>query len=288
MIFTLFLKIIMMLSAGPEIPVLSYSTAVIRPIYEAKYPEISANKAVVFSPTDRAFFFQKNSREVQAIASISKLMTALVFLDHNPSWDESYIISSDDKIEGGRLNLFPGDEVTISDLFKTSLIASDNGATIALVHASGLDENEFVVKMNEKASKLGLTNTFFTDPIGLSDKNVSSAREIAILAQEALSRPEIKEAVSLAEYSYLTVSGREKKIESTDHLLFAPENKGLKSLGGKTGYTDEAGYCFVGKFLDEKGKEFISVVLDSQDKNSRFIESRDLVISVLKNYEISR
>ena len=288
MIFSFIINLIITLSSGPEIPVLSYSAPIIKPVANVSYPEISADKAVVFSPSDRSFFFKKNADKPQAIASITKLMTALVFIDNNPGWDTTYIIDESDKIEGGKLSLFSGDEVTVDDLFKTSLVASDNGATIALVHASGLSEKDFVLKMNEKARTLGLTNTSFADPIGLSDKNLSSAREIAILAQAALSIPEIRNTVVLAEYSYTTISGREKNIESTDYLLFVDENKGLKAAGGKTGYTDEAGYCFVGKFFDKSGKEFISVVLDSENKNSRFKESRDLVISVLENYEINR
>lgn len=288
MIFSFIINLIITLSSGPEIPVLSYSAPLIKPVENISYPEISADKAAVFSPSDRSFFFKKNADKPQAIASITKLMTALVFLDNNPGWDTTYVIDESDKIEGGKLNLFSGDEVKIHDLFKTSLVASDNGATIALVHASGLSEKDFILKMNEKAKALGLTNTSFADPIGLSDKNLSSASEIAILAQAALSYPEIKDAVALAEYSYTTISGREKNIESTDHLLFVDENKGVKAAGGKTGYTDEAGYCFVGKFFDKNGKEFISVVLDSENKNSRFKESRDLVISVLENYEINR
>lgn len=288
MIFAFLLKIIILLSSGPEIPVLSYSAPIIRPVENAVYPEISADKAAVFSPSDRSFFFQKDSSSTQPIASITKLMTALVFLDTNPVWDNIYTVTEKDKIVGGRLNLFSGDQVYIDDLFKTSLIASDNGATIALVHASGLSEEDFVSKMNAKALALGLYSTSFADPIGLSDQNVSSAREIALLAQAALDHSAIRDTVNLAEYTYETLGGRLKKIESTDHLLFVNDSNGLEAIGGKTGYTDEAGYCFVGKFFNKEGKEFISVVLGSKDKNSRFQESRDLVLSVLKNYEISR
>lgn len=275
----------MILSSGPDIPVLSYSADIIKPIENASYPELSASKAAVFSPSERNFFFEKDSENPQAIASITKLMTALVFLDSKPDWNKTYVISSRDMISGGRLNLFPGDEILLSDLFKTSLIASDNGATIALVYASGLSEEDFVFLMNKKAQDMGLAKTAFVDPIGLGRGNISTAREVALLAQEALSRPEIKDSVLLSKYSYETLGGREKNIESTDYLLFAEEPQKLKAAGGKTGYTDEAGYCFVGKFIDENGKEFIASVLNSRDKNSRFKESRDLVLSVLKNYE---
>lgn len=249
-------------------------------------PEINilADKGAVLSNSDRVFFFDKKSNEVQPIASITKLMTALVFLDNNPGWDTTYTITGDDNVEGGKLNLFPGEEIKLKDIFKTSLIASDNGATLALVHASGLSEQEFIEKMNEKAGELSLTKTKFIDPVGLSDNNVSSAREVAMLAKEALSKEEISETTESKGYQFTTVNGREKIIESTDYLLFDSEKNSFTVLGGKTGYTDEAGYCFVGRFKDVSGREVISVILNSAGKNERFKESKSLVNWVFNNY----
>lgn len=243
-----------------------------------------ADKGAVLSADGRTFFYQKNSEITQPIASITKLMTALVFLDNNPGWETSYTIDADDKVEGGILNLFPGEEVKIKDLFYTSLIASDNGATLALVHASGLEEEEFVKKMNEKTLALGLRKTSFVDPVGLSDNNVSNAREVALLAKEALAQPEIKQATRSKEYRFKTLQGKTKVIESTDYLLFDSENNAFEVLGGKTGYTDRAGYCFVGRFADEFGREIISVVLQGVGKNERFKETKSLVNWVFKNY----
>jgi D-alanyl-D-alanine carboxypeptidase len=165
------------------------------------------------------------------------------------------------------------------------LIASDNGATLALVHASGLSEKDFVQKMNEKALILGLKKTSFVDPIGLDDNNVSSAREVAQLAKAALNVPEISAATETKDYKFTTVGGREKLIESTDYLLFDSVENPFVIMGGKTGYTDTAGYCFVGRFKDPSGREVISVILNSSGKNERFRESKDLVNWVFKNYE---
>ncbi len=245
---------------------------------------INADKIAVLSANDRIFFYTKNADVPQPIASITKLMTALVFLENNPGWDTTYKINSSDQVEGGILNLFPGDEIKIKDIFKTSLIASDNGATLALVHATNLSETEFIKKMNEKAEQLGLANTNFIDAVGLSDKNVSSAREVAQLAKVALAQNEIREATETKDYEFLTISGREKKVESTDYLLFDSAVNNFQVLGGKTGYTDQAGYCFVGLFKDENGREIISVVLNSRGKNDRFKESKTLVNWVFSNY----
>jgi D-alanyl-D-alanine carboxypeptidase len=250
-------------------------------------PEINvlADKSAVLSGDDRVFLFDKKSDEVQPIASISKLMTALVFLDNNPGWDTTYTITDADKIAGGKLNLFSGEEIKLRDIFKTSLIASDNGATMALVHASGLSEKEFIQKMNDKAAHLRLTKTKFIDATGLSDENVSTAREVALLAKEALSHPEITETTESKNYHFTTVDGRKKDIESTDYLLFDSEKNSFQVVGGKTGYTDKAGYCFVGRFKDAGGREIISVVLNSAGKNDRFKESKNLVNWVFGNYQ---
>ncbi|MFZ4631826.1 MAG: D-alanyl-D-alanine carboxypeptidase family protein [Patescibacteria group bacterium] len=246
---------------------------------------LSADKGAVLSVNDRVFFYSKNSDLVQPIASISKLMTALVFLENNPGWETNYTITDKDSVEGGRLNLFIGEELKIKDIFKTSLIASDNGATLALVHSSGLSEDDFIKKMNEKAFALGLKKTSFVDTVGLSDNNISSAKEVALLAKEALSKKEIREATETKEYNFKTLNGREKKIESTDNLLFDSEKNNFSVLGGKTGYTDKAGYCFVGRFKDGNGREIISVVLNSSGKNERFKESKSLVNWVFNNYD---
>ncbi len=249
-------------------------------------PDLSvmADKGAVLSASDRVFFYCKNADEVQPIASITKLMTALVFLENNPGWDTTYTIASADQVPGGILNLFPGEEVKIKDIFKTSLIASDNGATLALVHATGISEEEFVKRMNAKVLKLGLSKTKFIDAIGLSDQNVSTAREVALLAKAALAQDEIRKATESKEYVFTTLNGKEKKIESTDYLLFDSAKNSFQVMGGKTGYTDKAGYCFVGRFKDESGREVISVVLNSSGKNERFKESKSLVNWVFNNY----
>ncbi len=282
----LFLKIILVLILSRDNSgiLMDDSIKIVKRNLDAPEINLPAEKAVVLAGDDRISFFDKRADEVQPIASITKLMTALVFLENNPGWETTYMIGRDDLIEGGKLNLFRGEEIKLKDIFKTSLIASDNGATIALVHASGLSEEEFVKKMNEKALALGLTNTNFRDPIGLSDDNVSTAREVALLAKEALVRPEIIEATESKDYQFTTLDGREKMIESTDYLLFDSEDNQFQVLGGKTGYTDKAGYCYVGRFEDLSGREIISVVLNSAGKNDRFRESKSLVKWVFDNY----
>lgn len=249
-------------------------------------PEFSltASSGAVLLVKNNTFLYEKNATDKQPIASLTKLMTALVFLDHNPGFSTEYVIKSSDNIAGGKNNLFTGDTVKLQDLFNTSLVASDNGATLALARSTGLSDEEFVKAMNDKASKLGLFNTSFTEPTGLSDKNVSTAKEVARLAKEALGHEEIKKATVIKEYQFTTREGREKKISSTDYLLYSDSNPNISLLGGKTGYTESAGYCFVGKFADNRQDEVISVVLNSSGKNDRFLETKSLVDWVFTNF----
>jgi D-alanyl-D-alanine carboxypeptidase len=245
---------------------------------------VMADKAAVLSEDGRYLLFNKNADKKQPIASITKLMTALVFTDTKPDWNATYKITAADNVEGGKLNLFTGDTLNLKDLFLTSLIASDNGATIALVHATGLSEEDFVKKMNEKAKVLGLSNTSFTEPVGLSENDVSTAREVALLAKAALENADISGAVKMSEYRFQTLEGRDKFIESTDYLLFDSGTNEFQALGGKTGYTERAGYCFVGRFQGPGGEDLIAAVLNSPGKNDRFKESKKIINWVFDHY----
>ena len=246
--------------------------------------DLAASSSAVLLVKNNTFLFEKNSTVKQPIASLTKLMTALVFLDNNPGLEKEYIISQNDNVVGGKNNLFIGDTIKVKDLWHTSLVASDNVATMALAHSTGLSDLEFIQAMNSKASKLGLFNTSFAEPTGLSDKNISTARDIARLAKEALSHDEIKKSTIQKEYNFTTKEGREKKISSTDYLLFSESETKINLLGGKTGYTESAGYCFVGKFTDPRQDEIITVILNSNGKNDRFLETKILVDWVFTNF----
>lgn len=255
-----------------------------RKLPEAQNFEITA-KSVVAVSSDDYLLFAYRPDEITPIASLTKLMTVLVFLEHSPGWDSVYEIKREDRREGGKIYLFFGEKVTIKDLFYLSLVASDNTATIALVRSSGLSEEEFVQKMNEKAVRLGLSKTKFSDPVGLSDNNVSTAREIASLVKSSLSYQEIRRATTIQAYEFKTLAGKRKKVLTTDYLLNNFSSNGLEIVGGKTGYTDLAGYCFAGEFIDESSKEIITVILGGRSSEERFQKTKELAEWVYNSYE---
>lgn len=237
----------------------------------------SASSALVLDEKTGAVLWDKDGDERRAIASITKLFTALVFLDFNPGWDKVYQMKNTDRREGGKVYLWSGEKIHVKDLFYLSLVASGNSETMALVNSTGLGEDLFVKKMNEKAKQLGLSNTVFIDPVGLNDGNVSTAREVAKFASEALKKEEIVRAVASGKYRCQTKAGRQVAVNSTDELLGDKINPGLDLHGGKTGYNEKAGYCFVGKFSNASDQQLISVVLGESTKSSRFAETMDLV-----------
>lgn len=257
-----------------------------KPILLASSTELqlaATSSAAIDCKTGKTLYDKAMSQK-WPMASITKLMTALVFLDYNPGWDTVFEIKNEDRREGGRIYLFSGEKVKTKDLFYFMLVGSDNTAAAALVRLIGLSETEFVSEMNKKAEILKLKNTHFEDITGLNSNNVSTAREIADLAKAALANEEIGKATLTNAYDFTTEDGRKKHIDTTDYLLDNFPQNGLKILGGKTGFIDASGYCFVGKFIDHGGHEFITVVLGTDSKNARFHETKKLAEWVYESY----
>ncbi|MEK7557258.1 MAG: serine hydrolase, partial [Patescibacteria group bacterium] len=156
-----------------------------------------AGSALVWNTETDAIQFEQNGFERRPIASITKLVTAMVALDHGIPWEEAATIELEEYVQGGRLLLHPGETVSVRDLFHASLVASANNATLAYVRALKISEEEFVREMNRKAVSLGLEQTEFTDVTGLDVGNISTAYEVARLAEAAFTYPEIAAASSL-------------------------------------------------------------------------------------------
>lgn len=207
-------------------------------------PVLEAASAVVWDTEKQEIVWQQNAFERRPAASLTKLMTAMVALDHGIPWEQSATINLDEYGPGGNLLLHAGEAVTMRNLFTASLLGSANNATRAYVRALGMSEEEFVRRMNRKAIVLGLEQTYFTDVTGLKATNVSTAYEIARLAEAAFrDYPDIAKATAQAEYSFAVIgSGREHTIKNTNRLV---TDHLLTVTGSKTGYLDEAKYCLV-------------------------------------------
>lgn len=250
---------------------------------ELKTEDFTAQNGVILDCDNDDLSFARRPDRPWPIASITKLFTVYTFLDYNPGWEQIYEIKAEDRREGGKIYLFTGDKVTVKDLFYFSLVGSDNTATAALVAATGLSEEKFVEKMNDKIKESGLKNTRLVEPVGLKDGNISTAREVAMFAKIALAKDEIKKASLTKKYEFFTKQGRKKSITNTDDLLNIYPDQGVEILGGKTGYINSSGYCLVGSFKNNQGKSIITVILGADSDNGRFSLTKKLVDLFYKN-----
>lgn len=246
----------------------------------------SAVSALVVDAKSGDILFSKNNDATRSIGSITKLMTALVFLEGSPDLEQPAQIESSDVRSGGKLYLPIGDAVTAGDLLHTSLIGSDNSATMSLVRLSGMSEGDFVARMNEKAADIGMQATTFADPTGLSADNRSTAPDIVALLRAALANDVIRNATELANVTIAGASGRSYAIESTNDLLNSYlQRPPYHIIGGKTGFLPEAGYCLGVQVQKDGGKDIYVVVLGSETLDGRFRDVKALAGWTYETYE---
>ncbi|MBT5808235.1 D-alanyl-D-alanine carboxypeptidase [Candidatus Uhrbacteria bacterium] len=239
----------------------------------------SAQSAIVVDRASGEVLFEKNISSPRSIGSITKLMTAYVFLKTNPDLGASAAITGADYRAGGRLNISLNDQVTVGDLLTASLVSSDNSATAALVRLSGLSLGDFVARMNETAALMGMQSTTFADETGLSSKNRSVVMDIAIMLDQMRDNKIIREVTQVSSTSILGSSGREYHIGSTDELLETFVNSDpYKILIAKTGFLPEAGYCLGTVFSYDDGQELLVVVLGAETKKGRFQDVKSLAV----------
>ncbi|MFC1721579.1 D-alanyl-D-alanine carboxypeptidase family protein [Patescibacteria group bacterium] len=228
---------------------------------DSEFPGLSSAAAVAIDAKTGTVLYQKNANDQRSIASLTKLMTAQVFLDNNPGWEKQVMIMASDNVGGASIDLRAGEIITVKDLFWTMLVGSKNNAVKALVRSTGFSEVDFVAQMNKQAAAWGLTQTGFTEPTGLSADNVSSARDYARLSQRVLQRPEVMQASASANYTVQTLNtNRVIGVRNTNRLT---EGSRYYISGGKTGFTYEAGYCLMTRFRPNTSSsaEIITVLL---------------------------
>jgi D-alanyl-D-alanine endopeptidase (penicillin-binding protein 7) len=210
---------------------------------------------------------QKQAEAVLPIASITKLMTAMVVLDAHLDLQESITITAQDvdTLRHSRSRLPVGMRLTREEALLLALMASENRAAYALgrTYPGGLDA--FVAAMNAKAQSLGLTKTSFKDAAGLSSSNVSSARDLARMVNAAYQYPLIREFTT-REKATIHTGRRILAFRNTNRLIRSPRWQiGLS----KTGFTDEAGRCLVMQ-AQVAQRPVLIVLLDAQGKLTRF------------------
>lgn len=210
--------------------------------------------------------FEKNAASVVPIASITKLMTAIVVLDAEQDLRETLSVSDEDidTIRGSRSRLHVGAELSREEMLRLALMSSENRAASALSRHYPSGEHGFVAAMNRKAQALGLGDTRFRDPTGLNAGNVSSARDLVKLVAAASHYPLIREMSTTPEYT-VELGGRPKSFHNTNALVSNPSWE----IGvSKTGFINESGKCLVMQVW-LNSKPTIIVLLDSSGRLTR-------------------
>lgn len=244
-------------------------------------PVINAKSAIVIDAKSGLPLWQKNPNLILPIASLSKLMTALVLLDLELDWEREVELNwIHNSYEGARLSLPSGSIVSLENLFRAMLVGSANNATMALVSATELGENVFVKKMNEKAIELGLENTHFEEPTGLSQINVSTVIDYVKVLQTAFNNERIRNISTQKQHQMETQRGNMIFIKNSNKLV---KNDSLDILGSKTGFTYEAGYC-LGLMVENDQEQIISLTLLSESDVDRQADSINIANWAFDNY----
>ncbi|MDQ5938831.1 MAG: hypothetical protein QG642_521 [Patescibacteria group bacterium] len=243
--------------------------------------KITAQAAAVMDKNTGLVLWQKNADQVRSLASITKLMTVLVFLDHNPGWDKVITMEQQDETSEMQPNILRGELVTVRDLFNVTLVASDNNAARALARSTGLTAEAFAQEMNKKALELKMSQSHFVEPTGLDAANQATALDVLKMGQVAFAKSEIQKAVIQKNYTLITQAGRNQKVLSTNNLL----KSYLDVRAGKTGYIEAAGYCLLVEVANETNQEILTVVLGSSAHENRFQDAKILSGWVFENYQ---
>jgi D-alanyl-D-alanine endopeptidase (penicillin-binding protein 7) len=234
-------------------------------------PDVHSSSAVVIDVATGDELYGKAADEVRPIASTTKIFVAMVVRAHDldlDGWTEITRTDASYARGGARTRLDIGETFRNKDLLRAMLMASDNRAPTALGRAVGLDPDELVAAMNRLAKQQGLAHTHFTDPSGLRG-NVSTAREMALALHAALADDVLREIMGDAEQDVVSRDG-----SATIH--YGTTNQALRAhrwdvIGGKTGYTDAAGYCFVTAARFD-GKVVVAAFFGADGKLTRFAD----------------
>ncbi len=248
------------------VPALAHSTGDLQ-----VQPQLRSSAFLVFDETSSAVLFSRHAEVPTPIASITKLMTALVVLDSAQSLDETLTVTDADREHGrGALSrLAIGAQLSRADLLHLALMSSENRAAHALGRNYPGGVPAFVQAMNSKAALLGMSSAHFVDPSGLSSQNVASPADLVHLVNAAAGHPVIRQYSTDRGHS-VRIGRRLLEYRNTDLLVKSPA---WNIIVQKTGYITEAGRCLVLKTVI-KGRAVVMVLLDSFGKYTRTADAQ--------------
>jgi serine-type D-Ala-D-Ala endopeptidase (penicillin-binding protein 7) len=236
-------------------------------------PDVRAEAAIIYNPENGKVLWESNSTSRRSIASITKVMTAVVFLENSPDLTRDVVVERVDVRNASTTYLRAGYTMTTGDLLHLLLIGSDNAAARVLARVSSYGSEGFIARMNAKAQELGLESTSYADPSGLLADNESSAYDLARLITYVSGDDRIA-GIMRTPYYTVNAGRRQITIHSTNQLVMKGD---VDVQAGKTGFITKAGYCLATLLrLPQGGPEVAVVVLGAKSNPGRFWETRHL------------
>lgn len=242
---------------------------------------LNAKSAVVMNASTGRVLYSKNQNVRRDHASITKIMTGILAIEKNKLSKKVRIMRSAARTPWTYIPISTGNKVTIKNLLYAALLPSSNGAATALGQATSGTTSRFINLMNKKAKELGMNNTNYRNAHGLTQKNhYSSAYDTAVLLSYAMKNNTFKKIVNTSKFTFVNSSARKRcRIENTNRLL----RQGFKGvIGGKTGFTDEAGYCFACAYQGNS-QTYVVVVLGCNQAEKSYTDTKKL-INYIKKY----
>ncbi len=243
-------------------------------------PVLNSRAAIVIDRNSKTILFGKNENEKRKMASTTKIMTAILVIEHS---DLSQLVSVSSKAAGtggSRLGLHTDDKISIENLLYGLLLCSGNDAAVALAETIAGDLPNFAQLMNSKASELGLVSTHFITPHGLdNDEHYTTAYELALIADYALQNDTFRKIVGSQSHT-IVINNYPKNISNTNELLGYLEGV----YGIKTGFTNGANRCLVTS-VKRGNIDIICVVLGADTKKDRTKDSISLINYIYNNFE---
>lgn len=244
---------------------------------QAEKPELFAKAALSYDLSTDTMVISKNIDEKLPIASLTKIMTAIIALESQKETDQITVSKNAATIGEDAMGLSEGEKVSLRDLLYGLFLQSGNDSAEAIADASKFGRDDFVHLMNKKAESLGLSSTHFTNPSGLEGdgKQYSTAHDLLVMTRYAMQKDLIKNIVGTYTYS-IPYTSTHKSFELYNETNLLTTYPGVK--GVKTGYTDEAGLCLI-TYLEYKNHKVIAVLLNSPDRRDEMIKILDYTLS---------
>jgi len=242
--------------------------------------EINSPSILVADALSGEILLERNSNTSRPIASLTKMMTAAVFLDNNPGWNKKIAMQKSDDTIPVKIYVKTGDKISTRDLFFAALVPSANNAAKALARSTGLTNGAFVAEMNRKAKDLGMADTRFVEPTGLASGNVSTPADYLKLARSLAKNDLFRQATTIKKYSFSLLRGKK-----TIKITVANSNKILDSpftiTGSKTGYTTEAGRCLLISAKNKDNREVIAITMGATKAGAQWTDMNALLAAAL-------